>query len=77
MPLLIQNHAAAPVAHLARARVDPTQLHEHLGHCATTCSRWHRMRGALEAVDAFVSPRFVSSLVVAVLLLTALAWLLV
>ena len=35
------------------------------------------MRGALEAVDAFVSPRFVSSLVVAVLLLTALAWLLV
>ena len=38
-------------------------------------SRLHRLRGAAEAVDAFLSPRFVSTLLVLALTAAALTWL--
>jgi hypothetical protein len=38
------------------------------------CKRSHRARGALEATHAFLSPRFVSTLLGLVALLALLAW---
>lgn len=54
---------------------DPTQLQQHLAHCVAACSRLHRLRGAAEAVDAFLSPRFVSTLLVLALTAAAVTWL--
>ncbi len=70
-------HAPAlpPLAKPASHGPDPTHLQQHLGHCVSARSRLHGMRGAAEVVDAFVSPRFVSTLLVLSLVLVALAWL--
>ena len=54
---------------------DPTQLQQHLRHCMAAASRLHRLRGAAEAIDAFLSPRFVSTLLVLALTAAALTWL--
>ncbi len=54
---------------------DPTHLIAHLDQCATARGRWHRMHGAFEVVDAFVLPRFMSSLVTLLALALALLWL--
>lgn len=54
---------------------DPTQLHLHHAHCAAALGRMHRLGGLVEAVDAFVSPRFLSTLTVLALLAAGLLWL--
>ena len=59
----------------AGAGADPTQLQQHLAHCMAACSRLHRLRGAVEAVDAFLSPRFVSTLLALALTAAAVTWL--
>jgi len=48
------------------------QLQQHRAHCLAARSRTHTLRGAAEAVHAFVSPRFVSTLAVMCLVLAAL-----
>ena len=59
----------------ATPRADPTQLQQHLAHCAAACNRLHRLRGAADAVDAFVAPRFVTTLAVLALAIGAVTWL--
>lgn len=49
-----------------------TQLTQHLGHCAHACGPLHRVRGAVELADAFLSSRFVSTLVFLAVVLTVL-----
>jgi hypothetical protein len=44
---------------------DPTELHRHHAHCAAARNQLHGLQSAVEAVDAFLSPRFFS--IVAVL----------
>ena len=73
----MSSHAPTPSTlpmPLATA-ADPTQLQRHLGHCAAARSRLHGMRGTAEAVDAFVSPRFVSTLAVLAAAAAGLNWL--
>ncbi len=50
---------------------DASQLALHLGHCLQACGPLHRVRGAVERVDAFLSSRIVSTLVVLVMVLAA------
>ena len=52
--------------HLVHA--DPTRLREHLRQCALVRSPLHRLQCAADALEAFLAPRFVTSLV----LITAL-----
>ena len=54
---------------------DPTRLRAHLGQCVSGRSRLHRIHGAAEAIDAFVLPRFLSTLAVVVAALGVLLWL--
>ena len=54
---------------------DPTQLQLHLGQCAAATGRLHRLHGALESIHAFVTPRFVSTLLVLSLTAAAVVWL--
>ncbi len=54
---------------------DNTQLQQHLAHCAAACSKLHRLRTAAEAVDAFLAPRFVSTVVVLAITVAAVSWL--
>ena len=69
-------HAPAlpPLAKPATVGSDPTHLQQHIGHCVRARSPMHFMRGAAEVVDAFVSPRIVTTLLVLVVLLAGLAW---
>ena len=48
-------------------------LGEHLGHCRDPHGRWFAARCALEGMNGFVSSRFVTTLVVAVVLIAASA----
>ena len=50
-------------------------LQAHVQHCAMTRGRLHRLRCAVEAIDAFFAPRFVTTLALTLLVLagTALA----
>ncbi|MEO5734824.1 MAG: hypothetical protein ABIN96_02865 [Rubrivivax sp.] len=53
---------------------DRSDLRQHLMQCGEARGRLHRLRCAAEAVNAFVAPRFVTTLGVAtVLMLAALA----
>lgn len=45
-------------------RGDPTGLQSHRAHCAAACHQLHGLQSAVEAVDAFLSPRFFSILAV-------------
>ena len=54
---------------------DPTHLQTHLVHCAAMCHRLHRLRGTFELMNAFVLPRFVSTLVVLLAAAALIAWL--
>jgi hypothetical protein len=56
------------------ARADPTELKLHRAHCAAARGQLHGLRGAVDAVDAFLSPRFFSTLVVLSAAGLALAW---
>ncbi len=48
----------------ATLRRDPTGLHRHRAHCAAARNQLHGLQSAVEAVDAFLSPRFFSLLAV-------------
>lgn len=69
-------HAPAlpPLAKPAATGLDPTHLQRHIGHCVHARSHMHGMRGAAEMVDAFVSPRIVTTLLVLSILLALMAW---
>ena len=56
--------SSIPLAVLKRA--------QHLGHCAHACGPLHRVRGAFELADAFLSSRFVSTLFFLAVVLTVL-----
>lgn len=58
----------------ATAERDEALLHQHLCHCMAACTRSHQARGALEATHAFLSPRFVSTLLGLLALLALLTW---
>ena len=64
-PSLPRPEATLPAA-------DTAQLTQHLGHCAHACGPLHRVRDAVELADAFLSSRFVSTLVFLVVVLTVL-----
>jgi hypothetical protein len=66
---------ALPAPSLRRARrSDPTQLKLHRAHCAAARSQLHGLRGAVEVMDAFLSPRFFSTLVVLCVAGLGLGW---
>jgi hypothetical protein len=51
--------------HAAKSiNVDPTCLNDHLRQCVFALGPLHRTRCAVEALDAFLAPRFVSLLLV-------------
>jgi len=60
----------------ARASTDPTRLQQHLSRCNANRGRLHRAKGAAESIDAFVSPRLVTTLALLAAMLTGLVWLL-
>lgn len=41
---------------------DPTHLDDHFRQCAFARGRLHRLACAIEALDAFLAPRFVTTL---------------
>ena len=45
-------------------RPDPTQLGDHFRQCAFALSPLHRLRCMAEALNAFLAPRFVTTLAV-------------
>ena len=47
------------------------QVQQHRAHCAAARTRTHTLRSAAEAVHAFVSPRFVTSLAVLMVVVVA------
>lgn len=53
---------------------DPTRLDAHFGHCLGARSSLHRMRGVVEGINALLLPRFLSTLVVSTLLVSAVCW---
>ena len=71
-PIFTNAGAGATLTHTG---ADTTQLQQHLAHCMAACSRLHRLLGAAEAVDAFLSPRFVSTLLALALTAAAVTWL--
>ncbi len=54
---------------------DPTRLPQHIDQCKGARGRMHGVRGYAEGLDAFVSPRFVSTLAALAASLAALLWL--
>ena len=67
------HHVSAP-SNLGALPItsNPHPLQHHLGQCAAAGGGLHRLRGAAEAVHAFLSPRFVSTLAILALLSLAL-----
>lgn len=63
----MSSHSAASV------NVDPTRLNDHLRQCVGALGPLHRACCAVEALDAFVAPRFVSLLLVMVTLVLVAA----
>jgi hypothetical protein len=57
------HQAMLQAGHLAM-RGDPTGLNRHRAHCAAARNQLHGLQSAVEAVDAFLSPRFFSLLAV-------------
>lgn len=64
--------SSLPLPDAAMLAADTAQLTQHLGHCTNACGPLHRVRGAVERVDAFLTSRFVSTLVCLAVVLTAL-----
>jgi hypothetical protein len=72
MALPIRNVRDTPPARAAAGhqagrlslRSDPTGLRRHRAHCAAARNQLHGLQSAVEAVDAFLSPRFFSMLAV-------------
>jgi len=58
----------APFAAFDRPdRLDPTRLADHARQCVLARGRWHRLHCVAEATDAFMAPRFVTTLALLVL----------
>ena len=56
-------------------RPDAASLQDHLRQCVVARSRLHRLLCAAEALDAFLAPRFVTTLIVmAPILLASAQW---
>lgn len=55
--------------------IDSTQLQEHLRHCARARSPLHQLRGVLDAVDGFVSPRVATTLALLAAAVATVMWL--
>ena len=66
------SNPSLPLPDAALLAADTAQLTQHLGHCAHACGPLHRVRGAVELADAFLSSRFVSTLVFLAVVLTVL-----
>jgi hypothetical protein len=64
---------------LSATAIEPTDrsdLRRHLQHCACARGRLHRLRCTVEAFDAFLAPRFLTTFgAMTALLLAGLAWL--
>ncbi len=58
------SHAAGHQAGRLALRGDPTELHRHCAHCTAARNPLHGLQTAMEALDAFLSPRFFSMLAV-------------
>lgn len=59
----------------AALNVDPTRLNDHLRQCVGALGPLHRAGCAVEALDAFLAPRFVSLLLVMAALVLVIAFL--
>jgi hypothetical protein len=59
-PARSASHQAGRLA----LRGDPTGLNRHRAHCAAARNQLHGLQSAVEAVDAFLSPRFFSMVAV-------------
>lgn len=55
-------------------RLDPTRLDDHFRQCATACGPWHRLHCIVESLDGLMAPRFVTTLVLTVLVIIGLLW---
>ena len=53
---------------------DPTRLNDHLRQCVCALGPMHRARCAVESLDAFLAPRFVSLLLVMTVLVLVVAF---
>jgi len=73
-PMMVTTSALIAVPSVSASERDTALLHQHLCHCMAACTRSHQARGALEATHAFLSPRFVSTLLGLVALLALLTW---
>ncbi len=66
----LPNWTTASVgAHADTSPVELSVLGDHLGRCQTGRGRWFALRCAAEATHGLVAPRFVTTLVVAAVLL--------
>jgi hypothetical protein len=54
----------------------PAELQQHLHHCSAACGLAHHLAGWMHAVHAALRPRFVSTLVVLLLVMTGMLWML-
>lgn len=57
------------VGRFAPRSIDQDGLQRHMHQCAQANGTWHSLRCKAEAIDGFLSGRFVSTLVVAIGLL--------
>ena len=55
--------------------IDSIQLQEHLHHCARARSPLHQLRGVLDAIDGFVSPRVATTLASLAVAVAMVMWL--
>lgn len=70
-PMTLPTPLAAPFS--VFDLIDPTRLADHARQCVLARGRWHRLRCAAEATHAFVAPRFVTTLMLWVLVLAVLS----
>ena len=64
LPASRPSHDAGHQAGRRALRGDPTELHRHCAHCTAARNPLHGLQTAVEALDAFLSPRFFSMLAV-------------
>ena len=51
-------------SYLEPDRQDPTRLSDHLKQCEFACGLKHRLLCVCESLDAFLAPRFITTLTV-------------
>ena len=52
---------------------DMALLHDHLRRCANSLSPLHRLQCVVESVDAFLAPRFVTTLALTLVVLAGVS----